>query len=314
MVIIYNMKVSIIGAGNVGSSAALLLAEKDICDQIVLVDIVESVRGKAMDINQSSTALGFNTKVIGSTDYEMIKDSDVIVNTAGFPRLKGSGSRDELLEKNMEIAKTVCSNIRKYSPKSIVINVANPVDVLTYAFYKLLGNEPSKVFGMGGLLDCSRAAVLISKETGVSVKDINVIILGTHGDTMVFSKEHTKVDNKQLKDSITDGKVHEIIKKTKFGGSELVSLMGQSGYVAPGACIARQVEAIINDTKEIFCIPALVDGHYGYRGFYIGVPVVLGKNGIEKIVELPLPEDEKKALSEAAKHVKESVSAVEKLK
>ncbi len=307
------MKVSIIGAGNVGSSAALLLAEKDICDQIVLVDVLDSVKGKAMDIQQASLSLGFDTKIIGSTDYEMIKDSDIIVNTAGFPRIKDSGSRDELLEKNIGIAKTVCSNIKKYSPKSIVMNVSNPVDALTYAFYRLLGKESSKVFGMGGLLDCSRAAVLISKETGVSVKDIDVVILGTHGDTMVFSKANTKVDHCLLKDKVTDGKVQEIIKRTMSGGGELVSLMGQSGHVAPGACIAKQLEAVIKDTKEIFCVPAFIDGQYGYRGFYIGVPAVLGKNGVEKIIELPLPEDEKKAFDEAVKHVKESVSAIEKL-
>jgi malate dehydrogenase len=163
------------------------------------------------------------------------------------------------------------------------------------------------------LLDCSRASVLISKETGASVKDIDVIVLGTHGDTMVFSEANTKVENNQLKDRVTDGKIQEIIKKTKFGGGELVSLMGQSGYVAPGACIIKQVEAIIKDTKGIFCVPAFVDGQYGYRGFYIGVPAVIGKNGIEKIIEFPLPENEKRAFDEAVKHVKESVSAVEKL-
>ena len=184
------MKISIIGAGNVGASAGLLIAEKNLCDQLVLIDIVESVKGKAKDIQQASPTLDFQTELIGSTDYKEIEGSDIIINTAGFPRKEGE-SRDDLLKRNLEIVKSACSNIQKYSPDSLVINVANPVDSLTYAFSKLLNISSQRVFGMGGLLDCSRAQVLISKETNIQARYIEPVILGTHGDTMAFSKKHS---------------------------------------------------------------------------------------------------------------------------
>src|SRR3989344_6931658 len=165
------MKISIIGAGNVGATAGLFIAQKNLCNHLVLVDIVETVKGKSLDIQQAATSLDFNTDIEGGTKYEMIAESNIIVNTAGFPRIQGSGSREELLEKNLQIAKTICSSIKKFAPNAIVMNVANPVDSLTYGFYKLLNFDSRKVFGMGGLLDCSRAQTLISKETGKSVSD-----------------------------------------------------------------------------------------------------------------------------------------------
>lgn len=304
------MKVSIIGAGNVGASAALFIAQKNICNHIVLIDIVESVIGKAKDIQQASSTLGFDTEIIGSKDYKEIKDSDIIVNTAGFPRKAGSGSRDELLEKNIEIVKTVSNNIKKYAPNALFINVTNPVDAITYAFSRLLKN---KVFGMGGLLDASRAESFISKETGIPVKDIKIIILGTHGDTMVLSKKFSAIKGKPITNFLSEKKIEEIIEKTKSSGGELTKLIGTSAWVAPGSCIARQIEAIIKDTKDQICLPAYLNGEYGYYGIYLGVPVILGRNGVEKIIELDLPEDEKNALEKAAKHVKEVILKIEKL-
>ena len=180
------MKISIIGAGNVGAAAGLFIAQKNLCDRLVLVDIVEAVKGKALDIQQAAESLDFTTDVEGGTKYEMIAESDIVINAAGFPRVQGTGSREDLLKENFQIAKTVCSAIKKFAPNAIVMNAANPVDSLTYGFYKILNFEPRKVLGMGGLLDCSRAQSLISKETGKSVSDIKTIILGTHGDGMVF--------------------------------------------------------------------------------------------------------------------------------
>ena len=307
------MKISIIGAGNVGATAGLFIAQKNLCDHLILVDIVETVRGKALDIQQSAASLDFETIVEGGTKYEMIAESDIVVNTAGFPRIQGSGSREELLQKNFQIAKTVCSSIKKFAPNSIVMNVANPVDSLTYGFYKLLNFESRKVFGMGGLLDCSRAQTLLSKECGKHISDIKTTILGTHGDDMVFLKDQTKIHGDSIKKFVGERKLESIIDKTKKGGAELVEMLGQSGYIAPGACIAKQVEAIVKNTKNIFCLPAYLDGEYGHKGLYIGVPAVLGRSGIEKIVEVELSYKEKEAFEKAVKNTQEMCRKVDAL-
>ncbi len=307
------MKISIIGAGNVGATAGLVIAQKNLCEHLVLVDIVETVRGKALDIQQAASSLEFETQVEGGTKYEMIAESDIIVNTAGFPRIQGSGSREELLEKNFQIAKTISSSIKKFTPNAIVMNVANPVDSLTYAFYKLLNFDKSKVFGMGGLLDCSRAQTLISKETGKPVSDIKTMILGTHGDDMVFLESQTKIHGEPINSFVKENKLESIIQKTKNGGAELVQILGQSGYIAPGACVAKQVEAVVKNTKHIFCLPAFLDGEYGHKGLYIGVPAVLGKNGVEKIVEVNLSENEKQGFEKAVKTTQQMCRKVDSL-
>lgn len=307
------MKISIIGAGNVGATAGLFIAQKNICDHLVLVDIIETVKGKALDIQQAASSLDFETIVEGGTKYEMIAESDIIINTAGFPRLQSSKSREELLQKNFDIAKTVCSAIKKFAPNAIIMNVANPVDSLTYAFYKLLNFNKTKVFGMGGLLDCSRAQALISKEIGKSVEDIKTMILGTHGDDMVFLESQTKIHGEPITKYLKENKIQSIIEKTKNSGAELIGLLGQSGYIAPGACIAKQVEAIVKNTKNIFCLPAYLDGEYGHKGLYIGVPAVLGRNGVEKIVEVELSYKEKEAFEKAVKNVQEMCKKVDGL-
>jgi malate dehydrogenase len=299
------MKVTVVGAGNVGATCADVLASREIANEIVLLDIKEGfAEGKALDIWQTSPINLYDSRTIGSTnDYSKTADSDVVVITSGLPRKPGM-SRDDLIATNAGIVKTVTENVVKYSPNAIIIIVSNPLDVMTYCAYLSAKTDSSKVFGMAGVLDTARYRAFLATELNVSPKDIQAVLMGGHGDTMVPLPRYTTVAGIPVTELIEESKLNEIIERTKFGGGEIVKLLGTSAWYAPGAAAAQMVEAIVRDQKRIFPVCAWLNGEYGMKDIYLGVPVVLGKNGIEKIIELQLNDDEKALLAESAEAVK----------
>jgi len=299
------MKVTVVGAGNVGATCADVLAQREIANEIVLLDIKEGfAEGKALDIWETSPINLYDSRTIGSTnDYSKTADSDVVVITSGLPRKPGM-SRDDLIATNAGIVKTVTENIVKYSPNAIIIIVSNPLDVMTYCSFLAAKVDSRKVFGMAGVLDTARYRSFLALELNVSPKDIQAILMGGHGDTMVPLPRYTTVSGIPVTELISADKLDEIIERTKFGGGEIVKLLGTSAWYAPGAAAAQMVEAIVRDQKRIFPVCAWLQGEYGLKDIYIGVPVVLGKNGIEKIIELDLNAAEKALLKESAEAVK----------
>ncbi|MCX7870332.1 MAG: malate dehydrogenase [bacterium] len=310
-------KVSIIGAGNVGATLAQLLAIFEISD-VVLYDIVKDMpQGKALDINQMLNIFYSDSKVIGTNDYKDIKNSDIIVITAGLARKPGM-SREELLSANASIIKEVSENIPKYCENCIVIVVSNPLDAMTYLTYKILSNygfDRTKVMGMAGVLDSSRFVHFISEKLNVSKNNINAFVLGSHGDTMVPSVKYTTVSGVSLRDLVDLEVQSNLIERTRKGGAEIVSLLkNSSAYYAPAAATFKMIKSIIFDKKEILPISVYVNGEYGYKDIVIGLPVVLGKNGIEKIIEFDLEENEKKELDISANKISELCKELYNLK
>ena len=308
------MKVTVVGAGNVGATCADVLAFKEIVNKIVLVDIKEGLsEGKSLDIFQKAPINLYDTKIIGSTnDYSKTKNSDVVVITSGLPRKPGM-SRDDLIGTNSKIVKSVTENIIKYSPDCIIIIVSNPLDVMTYQAHLTSQFSRKRVMGMAGILDTSRFKAFLADELSVSPKDIQSLLLGGHGDTMVPLPRYTTVGGIPVEELIDEKRLKEIIERTKYGGSELVKMMGTSAWYAPGAAAAQMVESIIRDQRRIFPVCVKLDGEYGINDCYLGVPVILGLNGIEKIIELKLKSSEKKLLDESRVHVKEVMSVLENL-
>ncbi len=308
------MKVTVVGAGNVGATCADVLAYKEIANKIVLVDIKEGLsEGKSLDIFQKAPINLYDTKIIGSTnDYSKTKNSDVVVITSGLPRKPGM-SRDDLIETNSKIVKSVTENIIKYSPDCIIIIVSNPLDVMTYQAHLTSQFSRERVMGMAGILDTSRFRAFLADELNVSPKDIQSLLLGGHGDTMVPLPRYTTVGGIPVEELIDEKRLKEIIERTKYGGGELVKMMGTSAWYAPGAAAAQMVESIIRDQRRIFPVCVKLDGEYGIDDCYLGVPVILGSNGIEKIIELKLKSSEKKLLDESRVHVKEVMSVLENL-
>ena len=304
------MKVTVVGAGNVGATCADVLAQREIANEIVLLDIKEGfAEGKALDIWETSPVNLYDSKTIGSTNnYEMTKDSEVVVINSGLPRKPGM-SRDDLIATNAGIVKSVTENIVKYSPNAKIIVVSNPLDVMTYCAYLSANFPSSRVFGMAGVLDTARYRAFLATELNVSPKDIQAVLMGGHGDTMVPLPRYTTVGGIPVTELIEEDKLNEIIERTKFGGGEIVKLLGTSAWYAPGASAAQMVEAIVRDQRRIFPVCTWLQGEYGLSDIYLGVPVVLGKNGIEKIIELDLNDAEKALLSESVDAVK-SVMAV----
>jgi malate dehydrogenase len=299
------MKVTVVGAGNVGATCADVLAHREIANEIVLLDIKEGfAEGKALDIWETSPINLYDSRTIGSTnDYSKTADSDVVVITSGLPRKPGM-SRDDLIATNAGIVKTVTENVIKYSPNAVIIIVSNPLDVMTYCAYLTAKVDSKKVFGMAGVLDTARYRSFLALELNVSPKDIQAVLMGGHGDTMVPLPRYTTVSGIPVTELISEEKLNAIIERTKFGGGEIVQLLGTSAWYAPGAAAAQMVEAVIRDQKRIFPVCAWLQGEYGMKDIYLGVPVVLGKNGIEKIIELDLNEDEKALLKDSADAVK----------
>ena len=308
------MKVTVVGAGNVGATCADVLAHKEIANEIVLLDIKEGfAEGKALDIWQTSPINLYDSRTIGSTnDYSKTAGSEVVVITSGLPRKPGM-SRDDLIATNAGIVKMVTENIIKYSPDAKIIIVSNPLDVMTYCSFLTAKVDSSKVFGMAGVLDTARYRAFLATELNVSPKDIQAVLMGGHGDTMVPLPRYTTVAGIPVTELIEEEKLNEIIERTKFGGGEIVKLLGTSAWYAPGAAAAQMVEAIVRDQKRIFPVCACLQGEYGMKDIYLGVPVVLGKNGIEKIIELDLNEDEKALLAESADAVRNVMSVLDNM-
>lgn len=300
------MKVSVIGAGNVGATCAEVIAHHELVNQVVILDIKENfAEGKALDIWETSAINLYDTRLIGTTnDYSKTADSDVVVITSGLPRKPGM-SRDDLIATNAEIVRSVTENVVKYSPNSILIVVSNPLDVMTYCAYLTSRFPSKKVFGMAGILDTGRFKAFLADELNVSPKDIQAVLLGGHGDTMVPLPRYTTIGGIPITEMISRKKLDAIIDRTKKGGGEIVNLLGTSAWYAPGSAAAQMVEAIIKDQKRLFPVCAWLEGEYGLNNIYLGVPVILGKTGIERIIELKLNDEEMKLVQESAKAVKE---------
>ncbi len=297
-------KVTVIGAGNVGATCANVLAHKDIVKEVVVLDIVGNLaKGKALDSWQQAPIDYYSTALSGSDNYEDTAGSDIVVITAGVPRKPGM-SRDDLISTNARIVNSVTESIMKYSSNPIIIVVSNPLDVMTLASWKASGLPSSKVFGMAGILDTARYRAFLATALNVSPKDIQALLMGGHGDTMVPLPRYTTVSGIPVTELIDSETLDKIVDRTRSGGGELVQLMGTSAWYAPGAAAAQMVEAIVKDEKRIFPVCAKLDGQYGLSDIFLGVPVKLGKNGIEEIIEVKLNNDEMKLLNESATAVR----------
>jgi malate dehydrogenase len=305
-------KISIIGAGNVGATTAHWCAAAELGD-IVLVDIPQTEdmpKGKALDLMQSSPVMMFDANVVGTTSYDATKDSDVVVITAGLPRKPGM-SRDDLLGTNAKIMTAVCNEIKKTSPNAVVIVVSNPLDAMVQRAMQVTGFPPSRVVGQAGVLDTARYRTFLAMELGVSVEDISALLMGGHGDTMVPLPSCTSVGGIPVTQLIKPERLKEIIERTAKGGAEIVSLLKTgSAYYAPAAATTQMVEAIVRDKKRLIPCAAYCDKEYGVGGYYVGVPVILGTNGVERIVELKLEETEKAAFQKSVDAVKELVKVM----
>ena len=297
-------KVTVVGAGNVGATCANVLAHQDIVKEVVLLDIKgDLARGKALDSWQQAPIDYYSTRLIGSDDYADTANSDIVVITAGIPRKPGM-SRDDLISTNAKIVNMVTENIMAHSKNPIIIVVSNPLDVMTLAAFRAAGLPASRVFGMAGILDTARYRAFLATELNVSPKDIQAVLMGGHGDTMVPLPRYTTVAGIPVTEMIDSDKLDAIVERTKKGGGELVGLMGTSAWYAPGAAAAQMVGAIVRDEQRIFPCCALLEGQYGLSDIFLGVPVKLGKNGIEEMIELKLNEAEMALLNNSADHVR----------
>jgi malate dehydrogenase len=308
------MKVTVVGAGNVGATCADVLAYREVANEIVLVDIKEGLaEGKALDIWQKAPIDLYDSRTIGVTnDYSKSANSDVVVITSGLPRKPGM-SRDDLIGTNAGIVKSVTENIIKYSPNAIIIVVSNPLDVMTYQAHLTSKLPRTKVFGMAGILDTARYRAFLAEALNVSPKDIQAMLLGGHGDTMVPLPRYTTVAGIPVTELIDKDKLNAILERTKVGGGELVKLMGTSAWYAPGSAAAQMVEAIVKDQRRVFPVCIRLDGEYGIKDCYLGVPVILGKNGIERVIELDLNSEERVLMESSRKAVREVMDVLENL-
>lgn len=306
-------KITVVGAGFVGSTCAHWAASKELGD-IVLLDINEgSAQGKALDLFEASPVEGFDSKVTGTSDYKDTKDSDVVIITAGIPRKPGM-SRDDLLATNAKIMRSVCEGIKKYAPNSVVIIVSNPLDAMAYVAKEVLGFPKERIIGMAGVLDSARFRSFIAEELDVSVKDINAFVLGGHGDSMVPMPRHCSVGGVPLSEMISEKRMNEIVERTRKGGAEIVGLLKTgSAYYAPSASAVEMTEAILKDQNRILPCAAWLEGEYGHKDLFVGVLCQLNGSGLKKVIEVELNETEKKGLDESVSHVKELVEALKKL-
>ncbi|MGD0016079.1 MAG: malate dehydrogenase [Verrucomicrobiia bacterium] len=302
-----NRKVTVFGAGFVGSTTAQRIAEKQLAD-VVMIDVIEGMpQGKALDMMESACLEGFDSKVIGSNDPAVCAGSDLVVITSGIARKPGM-SRDDLLKTNASIVGSVCENIKKHAPHSIVIVVSNPLDVMTYLAGARLNCPKNKIMGMAGVLDNARFRCFIAMELGVSMRDVNAMVLGGHGDDMVPLVRYATVAGKKVEDLISKDKLDAMIARTRNGGAEIVSLLKTgSAYYAPSSAVVDMARSILNDEKRVLPCAAWCMGQYGVKDMFVGVPAVLGRNGVEKIVELQLTGDELAQLKKSADHVLENV-------
>lgn len=299
-------KVSVIGSGFTGSTTALMLAQKEICD-VVLVDIPQNenpTKGKALDMLQASPVQGFDANVIGTADYKDTADSDIVIITAGIARKPGM-SRDDLVNTNASIMKSVVKEIVQHSPDTIIIVLTNPVDAMTYTAFKESGFPKERVIGQSGVLDTARFRAFIAQELNLSVKDVTGFVLGGHGDDMVPLVRYSYAGGIPLEKWIEPERLEEIVQRTRTGGGEIVNLLGNgSAYYAPAASLVEMAETILKDQRRVLPVIAYLEGEYGYNGIYLGVPTILGGNGIDRVIELDLTEEEKKQLDQSADSVR----------
>ena len=303
-------KVSIVGSGNVGATAAQRIVDKELAD-VVLIDIIEGVpQGKALDLLQSGPVEGYDSQILGTNDYRDTANSDIVIITAGLPRRPGM-SRDDLLMKNYEIVKSVTEQVAKYSPNSILIVVSNPLDAMVQTAFKVSGFPKQRVFGMAGVLDSARFRTFIALELNVSVENVHAFVLGGHGDTMVPLPRYSTVAGIPITELLPKERIDALVKRTRDGGAEIVGLLKTgSAYYAPSASAVEMVEAIFKDKKKILPCAAYLEGEYGIHGYYVGVPVKLGKKGVEEIIQIKLTAEEDAALKKSADAVKELVSII----
>jgi len=301
-------KITVIGAGNVGATTVQRLAELELGD-IVMTDVVEGLpQGKALDLMQAAPVMGYDIDILGTNDYADIAGSDVVVITAGIARKPGM-TRDDLMSINGKITKEVSENIAEYAPEALVVTVTNPLDMMTYVALKATGFKPNRVFGMSGVLDSSRFATFISMELGCSVRDVDAMVLGGHGDSMVPLPQYTTVSGVPISEFMSGKTIEQVVQRTINGGAEIVEyLKTGSAFYAPSASVAKMVESVIKDSKRVLPAAAYLQGEYNESGIYLGVPVKLGKNGVEEIIELELTENQSHALSISAMAVREGIA------
>lgn len=304
-------KVSIIGAGEVGVSCATCLAERDFVNEIVIVDVKQGLaEGKALDLRQSAALKRFDTIVKGVTaDYAETSYSDVVVITSGIARKPGM-ERSDLIVTNADIVREVSKNVAMYSPNAVIVVVSNPLDILCYCAWKSSGFPSNRVMGMSGLLDVARYKSFIADALKVSTKDIQALILGGHGKTMVPMPRYTTIGGIPIRNLLSEDKVQEAIHRTQLGGEEIINHLGRSGWYAAGAAVCEMVESVICDQRRVFPVCAYLNGEYGCEDIYLGVPVILGKNGVEKIIELEFDPEEKERFDVSHQEVKKTLKSI----
>jgi len=312
-VAIRRKKLTIVGAGFTGATTALMLAQKELGD-VVLLDVPQMenpTRGKALDMLEAGPVQGFDCRIVGTADYADAAGSDVVIVTAGVARKPGM-SRDDLVHTNAGIVRSVCENIRKFCPDAVVIVLSNPVDAMTYVAYRTLGFPKNRVIGQSGVLDTARYCTFIAQELNVSVEDVRGVVLGGHGDDMVPLVRYTYVGGVPLEKWLPPDRIEAIVARTRTGGGEIVHLLGNgSAYYAPAASLTQMTEAIVKDKRRILPVIALLQGEYGYDDLFMGVPAILGGNGIEKVIELELTGAEKSALDKSAESVRNVINVVQ---
>ena len=303
-------KILLIGGGQIGGNLALLAAQKEL-GNVMIYDIPQAegmVKGKALDILQLRPHDGYDVNISGTSNPEDMKDSDVVIITAGMPRKPGM-NREDLLSINIKIISDVANNVKKYAPNAFVIVVSNPLDAIVYSFYKVSGFSKNKVVGMAGVLDSTRFKTFLAMETGYSVQDVNCMVLGGHGDTMVPITRLATIGGIPAEELISKDRLDAIVERTRFGGGELVKLFGNgSAYYAPAASAIEMAESFLKDKKRVLPCAALCEGEFGINGYFIGVPTVIGKNGIQKVLDFNLLDDEKNELNKTLEAVKKTVS------
>lgn len=306
-------KISVIGAGYTGATAAFLLAQKELGD-VVIVDIPQAenpTKGKALDMAEAAPILNFDARVTGTSNYEDTKGSDIVIITAGVARKPGM-SRDDLVKINQRVMQSVTEEIVKYSPNATILVLTNPVDAMTYTVYKASGLPKNRVIGQSGILDTARFRTFVAEALNVSVKDVSGFVLGGHGDTMVPLVRYSYAGGVPLELLLDQEKLDAIVQRTRVGGGEIVNLLGNgSAYYAPGAAMVEMAEAILKDQRRVLPTIAYLEGEYGQDGIYLGVPTIIGANGVEQIIELPLTDDEQTALNQSADAVREVMDALD---
>ncbi|MEE9134060.1 MAG: malate dehydrogenase [Gemmatimonadota bacterium] len=307
-------RITVVGAGHVGATQTHRLAEMELAREVVLVDILEGIpQGKALDLFESGPVLGFDTRVVGSSDYQATADSDIVIITAGIPRKPGM-SRDDLLATNAGIVRSVSEQVKKTSPNAIVIVVSNPLDVMCYVAKETTGFPANRVFGMAGVLDTARYRTFIAERLNISVEDIQALVLGGHGDTMVPLVNYTTISGIPLTQFLGKDEIDALIERTRKGGAEIVGYLKEgSAYYAPSAAVAQMVRAIVLDKKRILPCAAWMEGQYGISDIYLGVPCKLGRGGVEEVVEVELSDEERAALEKSAEHVRSTIAKMKEL-